>query len=396
MQSPYMNGINPNYNNVKKNYSIISLIGKGSFGSVYLVKSNNTSKTFACKKIKISIRRAYDKKSILNELKLLACHKSEYIIKLEDAYISNNHIHLVTEYAERGDLSKLVKRCRSRNRYLIEDTVKKYLFEICLGIQYLHKNNIIHRDIKTANIFLTKDNNIKLGDVGIVKILKTANNYAYTNIGTPYYMSPELYKNFKYTSKTDIWSIGVVLYELMTFKLPYNSNNLAGLKYKISHQNWFMENKYKNRYSKELYFLLTKLLEPSTYLRYSIDQVLESDYLINDYNKIRYKHIEPFSRKFFSEANVPLCNNDWNKVIKKFVNNDKPKPPPPKETYPKKLKPISNGEGFGTKALKIIDKMDNLMLHVSSEEFKKYRDLKKEIKDDINNYRVLYKKENNE
>jgi serine/threonine protein kinase len=388
MQSPYLNRNFGEVNSsVKNNYSLISLIGKGSFGSVYLAKNKQTNEQFACKKMKICLRRMYDKQAILNELKLLACHKCQYIIKLVDAYVTSNHIHLITEYAERGDLSKMIKRLKTRNRYLIEDTVKKYLFQICLGIQYLHNNNVIHRDIKAANIFLTKDNNIKLGDVGIVKILKSTNNYAYTNIGTPYYMSPELYKNKRYNSKTDIWSIGVVLYELMTFKLPYDANNIAGLKYKISNQDWFMENKYKDRYSKELNNLLKNILHPQQFTRYNITQILESPYFYQEYNLIRNDLVKPFSQKFFSNALVPINKNDWNKVIKKYVSTppkiQAPSPPP----LPK-LPPIKDAEGYKTKALKIIDKMDELMLHINSDKFRQYSSLKREIKEDLNNYRV--------
>ena len=387
MQSPYLNrNFGQANNSVKNNYSLLSLIGKGSFGSVYLVKNKTTHEQFACKKMKICLRRMNDKQSILNELKLLACHKSQYIIKLIDAYVTSNHIHLITEYAERGDLAKMIKRLRSKNRYLIEDTVKKYLFQICLGIQYLHNNNVIHRDIKTANIFLTKDNDIKLGDVGIVKILKSTNNYAYTNIGTPYYMSPELYKNRRYNSKTDIWSIGVVLYELMTFKLPYNSENLAGLKYKISNKGWFMDNKYKNRYSKDLLNLLENILQPNSYSRYNINEILESPYFCREYNLIKNDSIKPFSQKFFSNALVPINKNDWNNVIKKYVCS-------PKKPSPPKLPPIKDAEGYKTKALKIIDKMDQLMIHITSDEYRKYANLKKEIKNDLSSYRDKYNKE---
>tara|TARA_B100000902_G_C27139765_1_gene827984 strand:- start:233 stop:1036 length:804 start_codon:yes stop_codon:yes gene_type:complete len=267
---------------------------------------------------------------------------------------------------------------------------------MCLGIQYLHNNNVIHRDIKTANIFLTKDDDIRLGDVGIVKILKSANNYAYTNIGTPYYMSPELYKYNKYTSKTDIWSIGVVLYELMTFKLPYDANNIAGLKYKISYQNWHLDYKYRSRYSKELCNLLSKIMEPSQFNRYDINQILESTYFNREYRQYKNKIVQPFSQKFFSnQTKVPISNNDWNNVIKKYVNPPKLIPPPPPPPPPRtKLEPITNSEGYGTKALKIINKMDLLMLHLSSDEYKKYSNLKNEIKSDLNKYRVLCNKKN--
>lgn len=412
MQRPYVDGRLPHINNARNNYTTLSLIGKGSFGSVYLVKHNTTNQTYACKKMKIYFRQSYDKQAILNELKVLACHKSQYIIKLEDAYVYNNHIHLVTEYAERGDMSKMLKRLKSRSRYIMEDTIKKYLFQMCLGIKYLHDNNVIHRDIKTANIFLTKDNDIKLGDVGIIKILKKTNNYAYTNIGTPYYMSPELYKHKRYTNKTDIWSMGVVLYELMTFKVPYNADNLPALKYKISNQKWLIEPKFKERYSKELVSLLYKILEPIPYNRYNINQILESPYFKAEYNLIKKDSVKPFSKKFFSNANIPISNNDWNKVIEKYVHcpsqdslklpgikpPHKCKPLPPSPIYAKpsyynlnECKPLGEkGEGYKTKANKLIDKMDKLMVYLSEANFKKYNSLKSEIRANLKDYRYKY------
>ena len=414
MQRQYANGRIPRINNSNNNYTTMSLIGKGSFGSVYLVKHNTTKQTYACKKMKIYFRQSYDKQAIINELKVLACHKSKYIIKLEDAYVYNNHIHLVTEYAERGDMSKMLKRLKSRSRYILEDTIKKYLFQICLGTQYLHNNNVIHRDIKTANIFLTKDNDIKLGDVGIIKILKTTNNYAYTNIGTPFYMSPELYKNRRYTNKTDIWSIGVVLYELMTFKVPYNAENLAALKYKVSNQKWLLDDKFKQRYSKELVNLLYKILEPIPYNRYDINQILESPYFKAEYELIKRDSVKPFSKKFFSNANIPISNNDWNKVIEKYVHcpseeslklpeikkpdiakpiAHKPLEYKPSHYNPNECKPLGvKAGGYKTKALKLIDKMDKLMIYLAEANFKKYNILKTEIKTELTDYRRKYSK----
>ena len=174
----------------------------------------------------------------------------------------------------------------------------------------------------------------------------------------------------------------------MTFKLPYNSDNIAGLRYKISNQDWFMDQRYKSRYSKELFSLLKKILHPTAYTRYNVNQILESPYFCQEYNLIKNNSIKPFSQKFFSNALVPINKNDWNKVIKKYMNSPKKNPPPPP-----KLPPIKDAEGYKTKALKIIDKMDQLMLHITTDEYRKYSNLKKEIKDDLKCYREKYNKD---
>lgn len=94
-----------------------------------------------------------------------------------------------------------------------------------MGLKKLHSNNIIHRDIKSANLFLTKDFDfIKLGDLNVAKITK--NNFAKTQIGTPYYLAPEIWKNNIYDYRCDIFSLGVVIYEMASLKLPFEANNI--------------------------------------------------------------------------------------------------------------------------------------------------------------------------
>ena len=104
---------------------------------------------------------------------------------------------------------------------------------MCLGLYYLHKNKILHRDIKTINMFLGKDNKIKIGDLGVAKLLNYTNNFAHTVVGTPYYLSPELCEEKPYNHKSDIWSLGCVLYELCTFRHPFEANNQGALILKI-------------------------------------------------------------------------------------------------------------------------------------------------------------------
>ncbi|KAF5404745.1 hypothetical protein PHET_01566 [Paragonimus heterotremus] len=97
----------------------------------------------------------------------------------------------------------------------------------------MHERNILHRDLKTQNIFLTRSNIIKVGDLGIAKVLESSNSMATTLIGTPYYMSPELFANKPYNHKSDIWALGCVLYEMATLKHAFSAENFNALSYKI-------------------------------------------------------------------------------------------------------------------------------------------------------------------
>lgn len=100
---------------------------------------------------------------------------------------------------------------------------------MCLGLEYLHNKKILHRDIKTMNIFLNKDENIRIGDLGVAKVLHESTNFAHTMVGTPYYLSPEMCEEKPYNEKSDIWALGCVIYELCTAKHPFEANNQGAL-----------------------------------------------------------------------------------------------------------------------------------------------------------------------
>lgn len=118
-------------------------------------------------------------------------------------------------------------------RALDESKIWKFFIEMCLGLRYLHQNKILHRDIKTINMFLGKDDKIKVGDLGVAKLLNQTQNMAHTIVGTPYYLSPELCEEKPYNHKSDIWSLGCVLYELCTYKHPFEAKNQGSLIMKI-------------------------------------------------------------------------------------------------------------------------------------------------------------------
>lgn len=98
-----------------------------------------------------------------------------------------------------------------------------------MGIMLMHSKNILHRDIKTQNMFLTKNDIVKLGDFGISKALGTQSDFAKTYCGTPYFMSPEVCRGEVYNQKSDIWALGCALYEISALKKPFDHNNIPGL-----------------------------------------------------------------------------------------------------------------------------------------------------------------------
>ena len=219
-----------------KNYTIIDRIGIGSYGRVYKVEKNN--KIYVLKEIPINNQNTTTQKiiSVKNEAKILSSLNSKYIVKYYDSFIQGENLYIVMEYCEGGDLFTFMSECKkirkNNNFYLIEEFIWKIFIQISLGLYYIHKKNILHRDVKTLNIFLTKDYNSKIGDLGVAKVLE-GTSHANTFVGTPYYISPEMCKNIPYNSKSDIWSLGCILYEMITFKHPFIAANQAALFIKI-------------------------------------------------------------------------------------------------------------------------------------------------------------------
>lgn len=220
-------------------YTKLAKIGSGSFGCAYLVtrKADPLAKKFVIKEIRMDPR---DQQSALREAKLLAALDHPNIIACKESFLlgppppvnrgrapaqQQPVLCIVTEYADGGDLrKKLEQQIASRTR-LKEADVLDLFVQCCLALKHLHDRKIIHRDIKPENVFLMKSNVVKLGDFGVATVLSNTLACAETMTGTPYYTSPEICLGRRYNSKTDIWSLGCVLYELVTFAHAFNGRS---------------------------------------------------------------------------------------------------------------------------------------------------------------------------
>ena len=261
-----------------------------------------------------------NKKQIYNEASIMKKLFHPNIISFKDVFKDTklDYFYIVMEYANDGDLSKKIKTQKQKtygDKYFSEEKILQYFDQICRGLQYIHSKNIIHRDIKTQNIFLMKNGKVKIGDFGISKALTNTKNNASTIIGTPYYFSPEIINGEPYNYKTDIWSLGVVLYEMCCLKLPFESNNIAQLSIKI------LRGKYDpipNRYSKNMANLIKQMLNIDQKLRPSIFEVIQSpllkNYHINKNSNKSYKNLIK-NKKYILNSNEPQLNYKQNELI---------------------------------------------------------------------------------
>ncbi|XP_073748591.1 serine/threonine-protein kinase Nek1 isoform X7 [Callorhinus ursinus] len=197
-------------------YVRLQKIGEGSFGKAILVKSTEDGRQYVIKEINISRMSSKEREESRREVAVLANMKHPNIVQYRESFEENGSLYIVMDYCEGGDL---FKRINAQKGILFqEDQILDWFVQICLALKHVHDRKILHRDIKSQNIFLTKDGTIQLGDFGIARVLNSTVELARTCIGTPYYLSPEICENKPYNNKSDIWALGCVLYEMCTLK----------------------------------------------------------------------------------------------------------------------------------------------------------------------------------
>ena len=216
-----------------KDYEIIGKIGKGTFGIVYKVKRINDPLIYVIKQISLIGLNEEQKNQVHSEARILSLIQSNYVVKYYESFLQNEELNIVMEYCDNGDLCHYLSE---QKQPLKEDLIWQIFIKITLGLTAIHKIKILHRDLKTLNIFLKKDMEIKIGDLGVAKELNQA-SFANTLIGTPYYLSPEMCEDKPYNQKSDIWALGCILYELCTYRHPFNANNHGALILKILNNN---------------------------------------------------------------------------------------------------------------------------------------------------------------
>jgi len=331
-------------------YQKIKSLGKGSYGQVFLVKSLQTQKEYALKETIITKKKEVFLYFTMNEINILSKLNNPFIISLKCAFKTqlDNDIEklgIIMEYVDNGDLNKLLIDYKYDEIYFEEKRILNWLFQVCLALIYLQKNDVIHRDIKPSNIFLMADDTIKLGDFGISKKVSLSSDITFF-IGTPRYTSPEIINKKDFSFKTDIWSLGVTFLELISLRAPFLGYETEEIYENILKRNINSNilNKEKNgfnnyitkRYSKNLLDLVKEMISMNPDDRPNAKDILNRD--------IIKERMESYLKENNFNENEAINNID---VIKKEIKE--------KESFLKNNLSITQVERI--KNIKIIRKL---------------------------------------
>ncbi|XP_075930893.1 serine/threonine-protein kinase Nek1-like isoform X2 [Petromyzon marinus] len=212
-------------------YTMVSQIGEGSFGKAMLVKSKADGHLYVIKEINISRMSPKERDEARKEVCVLANMRHPNIVSYKESFEERGNLYIVMDYCEGGDLFKRINA--QKGVLFSEDQILDWLVQLCLALKHVHDRKILHRDIKSQNIFLTKAGIVQLGDFGIARVLNSTTELARTCIGTPYYLSPEICENKPYNHKSDMWALGCVLYEMCTLRHAFEAGNMKNLVLKI-------------------------------------------------------------------------------------------------------------------------------------------------------------------
>ncbi|XP_077179371.1 serine/threonine-protein kinase Nek9 isoform X2 [Paroedura picta] len=253
-------------------YVPIRILGRGAFGEATLYRRTEDDSLVVWKEVDLTRLSEKERRDALNEIVILALLQHDNIIAYYNHFMDNTTLLIELEYCNGGNLYD--KLLRQKDKLFEEEMVVWYLFQIVSAVSCIHREGILHRDIKTLNIFLTKANLIKLGDYGLAKKLNSEYSMAETLVGTPYYMSPELCQGVKYNFKSDIWAVGCVAFELLTLKRTFDATNPLNLCVKIVQGNRAMEVD-SSVYSLDLIQMVHSCLDQDPEKRPTADELLD-------------------------------------------------------------------------------------------------------------------------
>eukprot|EP00033_Pygsuia_biforma_P002751 GCRY01003039.1.p1 GENE.GCRY01003039.1~~GCRY01003039.1.p1 ORF type:complete len:657 (+),score=188.21 GCRY01003039.1:119-2089(+) len=251
----------------------IRVIGRGTFGSAILCRRRSDNRMCVVKQVDLTGMDEDGRNGAINEVRFMSMLKHPCIVAYYDAFFDSGRtiLHIVMEFCDSGNVLKLIKKHQLLKQSIPEKRIVHYIVQGLLALKHCHDKKLIHRDIKSENLFLNKKDRCLLGDFGLGRVLEYSDEMASTRVGTPFYLPPEICEGQKYNQKCDIWSMGVVLYELMALEKPFFGTSLPEVIMKIT------KGKFKplpKTYCKELRELVGKMLNVKPEKRPSVDEIL--------------------------------------------------------------------------------------------------------------------------
>ena len=324
-------------------FKIEKILGKGSFSTVYLVRRKEDNKIYALKSVILEKLNKKEQQNSVNEVRILASVNHPNVIGYKEAFWddSQNTLNIVMEFADDGDLQTKISKMRKEGGMFQENLIWSYSIQMIEGLKALHDKKIMHRDLKSANIFLVKDKHqCKLGDMNVSKVIKE--KVLLTQTGTPYYASPEVWRDEPYSYKSDLWSIGCVIYELCALRPPFKGKDLDELFMNVCQGK---AERISNVYSDDLWKMILMLLQTDVKKRCDCNKFLNSSLItrkihemknenkdlernkeINDgklLETIRFDNILDIKRQLPTKKNYSNNNSVLGSEIKNNTNNKK-------------------------------------------------------------------------
>ena len=327
-------------------FQIISKLGEGAYSTVFKVKRNIDQKIYALKKVKLLNLSEKEKENSLNEVRILASVKSNFVVSYKEAFFDekDNTLCIVMEFADRGDLYQKIVQHKKSAKFFEESDVWRIFIQLVKGLKALHDLKILHRDMKSANVFLFSNGSAKLGDLNVSKVARRG--LGYTQTGTPYYASPEVWKDKPYDNKSDVWSLGCVLYEMITLRPPFRAQDMEGLFNKVCKGQY---SRIPERFSDDLFQVVQFLLQVNSSNRPSCEQILNHPVVLK-----RIEYFKSFAGEDDNEDKCLLKTIHMPKNLL-FLSDKLPKP-----NYDKQFKSTNNGiEDSNNKNYRSYNKINN-------------------------------------
>ena len=344
-------------------FFIEKILGRGSFGSVYLVRRKQDQKIYALKTVTFEKLNKRDQENSLNEVRILASINHPNVIGYKEAFWddSGSSLNIVMEFADDGDLETKIVKMRKEGGMFNESLIWSYSIQMIEGLKALHDKKIMHRDIKSANIFLVKDKHqCKIGDMNVSKVIKE--KVLRTQTGTPYYASPEVWRDEPYSYKSDLWSIGCVIYELCALRPPFKGKDLDELYGNVCRGSI---ERISQIYSEDLWKMIQMLLQVDVRKRVDCKEFLDSKLIMKKIKEMKENNSECKDL----EKNKNSFSGTLLKTIKFKDYKDSKSQVPTKKNYDINLNNINNMKNINSNSCKENIDENNIFYHNNNKNY---------------------------